>query len=71
MTHLENELDITIEKLTTTNTKLDEKEKAYAVAESEIQAQNRKLFLEQDELEVWKEIWKLNFGFSNPANYLL
>jgi hypothetical protein len=30
----------------------DEKEKAYAVAESEIQAQNRKLFLEQDELEV-------------------
>jgi len=54
MTHLENELDVTIEKLTTTNTKLDEKEKAYAVAESEIQALNRKLFLEQDELEVLK-----------------
>ncbi len=52
MTHLENELDITIEKLTSTNTKLDEKEKAYAVAEGEIQALNRKLFLEQDELEV-------------------
>ena len=30
----------------------DEKEKAYAVAESEIQALNRKLFLEQDEFEV-------------------
>ena len=30
----------------------DEKEKAYAVAESEIQALTRKLILEQDELEV-------------------
>ena len=51
MQHLENDLDITIEKLTSTTTKLDEKEKAYAVAESEIQALNRKLVLEQDELE--------------------
>ena len=34
----------------------DEKEKAYAVAESEIQAQNRKLYLEQDELDV-KIFW--------------
>lgn len=52
MTHLENELDITIEKLSTTNTKLDEREKAYAVAEGEIQALNRKQTLEKDELEV-------------------
>ena len=51
MQHLENDLDITIEKLTSTTTKLDEKEKAYAVAESELQALNRKLVLEQDELE--------------------
>lgn len=62
MTHLENELDITIEKLTTTNTKLDEKEKSYAVAESEIQALNRKLFLEQDELEVNPIIWNPQFS---------
>merc|ERR1719515_565073 len=41
MQHVENELDITLEKLTQTNTKLDEKEKAYAVAEGEIQALKR------------------------------
>merc|ERR1719318_199394 len=33
MQHVENELDITLEKLTQTTTKLDEKDKAYAVAE--------------------------------------
>merc|ERR1711915_855949 len=38
MQHVENELDITLEKLTQTTTKLDEKDKAYAVAEGEIQA---------------------------------
>merc|ERR1712021_241594 len=36
MQHVENELDITLEKLTQTTTKLDEKDKAYAVAEGEI-----------------------------------
>merc|ERR1712110_1053032 len=41
MQHVENELDITLEKLTQTTTKFDEKEKAYAVAEGEIQAQRR------------------------------
>merc|ERR1719402_1713896 len=43
MQHVENELDITLEKLTQTTTKFDEKEKAYAVAEGEIQALKRKL----------------------------
>merc|ERR1719323_1792095 len=51
MQHVENELDITLEKLTQTNTKLDEKEKAYAVAEGEIQALKRKIALLEDELE--------------------
>merc|ERR1719225_861589 len=37
--------------LTQTNTKLDEKEKAYAVAEGEIQALKRKIALLEDELE--------------------
>merc|ERR1712025_110899 len=41
----------TLEKLTQTNTKLDEKEKAYAVAEGEIQALKRKIALLEDELE--------------------
>merc|ERR1740116_496276 len=49
--NMENELDITLEKLTQTNTKLDEKEKAYAVAEGEIQALKRKIALLEDELE--------------------
>merc|ERR1719242_542433 len=43
MQHVENELDITLEKLTQTTTKFDEKEKAYAVAEGEIQALKRKI----------------------------
>ena len=51
MQHVENELDITLEKLTQTTTKLDEKEKAYAVAEGEIQALKRKIALLEDELE--------------------
>merc|ERR1719327_2332675 len=38
MQHVENELDVTLEKLTQTATKLDEKLKAYALAEGEIQA---------------------------------
>merc|ERR1712001_240003 len=41
MQHVENELDITLEKLTQTATKLDEKLKAYALAEGEIQALKR------------------------------
>merc|ERR1712002_768642 len=51
MQHVENDLDVTIEKLTQTTTKLDEKEKAYAVAEGEIQALKRKIALLEDELE--------------------
>merc|ERR1719273_1044683 len=43
MQHVENDLDVTLEKLTTTTTKLDEKEKAYALAEGEIQALHRKI----------------------------
>merc|ERR1719186_2085969 len=33
MQHVENDLDITLEKLTSTTTKLDEKDKAFALAE--------------------------------------
>merc|ERR1712241_618651 len=51
MQHVENELDVTLEKLTQTATKLDEKLKAYAVAEGEIQALKRKISLLEDELE--------------------
>ena len=54
MQHVENELDITLEKLTQTTTKLDEKEKAYAVAEGEIQALKRKIALLEDELERYR-----------------
>merc|ERR1711997_1237528 len=43
--------DITLEKLTQTTTKLDEKEKAYSVAEGEIQALKRKIVLLEEELE--------------------
>jgi hypothetical protein len=53
MQHVENELDITLEKLTQTTTKLDEKLKAYALAEGEIQALKRKISLLEDELERW------------------
>merc|ERR1712036_130934 len=35
MQHVENDLDITLEKLTSTTTKLDEKDKAFALAEGE------------------------------------
>ena len=55
MQHVENELDITLEKLTQTATKLDEKLKAYALAEGEIQALKRKISLLEDELERW--VW--------------
>ncbi len=41
MQHVENDLDNTIEKLTSTNTKLDEKDKAFQLAEGEIQALQR------------------------------
>merc|ERR1719309_1102210 len=51
MQHLENDLDVTLEKLTTTTTKLDEKEKAYALAEGEIQALHRKIVLLEEEME--------------------
>ena len=51
MTHTENELDQTIEKLQSTTSRLDEKDKAFAVAEGEIQALQRKLVLTQDELK--------------------
>jgi hypothetical protein len=49
MQHVENDLDNTIEKLTVTNTKLDEKDKAFQLAEGDSQALQRKLFLLQDE----------------------
>ena len=41
MQHVENELDQTIEKLQSTVTRLDEKDKAYQTAEGEIQALQR------------------------------
>ena len=49
MQHVENDLDNTLEKLSTTNVKLDEKDKAFELAEGEIQALQRKLTLLQDE----------------------
>ena len=51
MQHVENELDQTIEKLSSTTTKFDEKDKAFQLAEGETQALNRKLALEEDEFE--------------------
>jgi len=33
MQHVENDLDVTIEKLSSTNTKLDEKDKAFQVGQ--------------------------------------
>ena len=50
MQHVENELDQTIEKLSSTTTKFDEKDKLFQLAEGESQALNRKLVLEEDEL---------------------
>ena len=49
MQHVENDLDNTLEKLAATNTKLDEKDKSFQLAEGEIQALQRKLVLLQDE----------------------
>merc|ERR1719319_486164 len=43
MQHVENDLDTTMDKLTSTSSKLDEKDKAFQVAEAEIQALLRKL----------------------------
>ena len=51
MQHVENELDVTIEKLSSTNTKFDEKDKAFQLAESETQALTRKMVLEEAEFE--------------------
>ena len=51
MQHVENELDQTIEKLSSTNTKFDEKDKAFQLAEGESQALSRKLVLEEAEFE--------------------
>ena len=51
MQHLENDLDQTLDKLQSTSSKLDEKDKAFQVAEGEIQALMRKLSLLQDELK--------------------
>ena len=51
MQHVENDLDITIEKLSSTTTKLDEKDKSFQLAEGEIQALKRKMVLTEDELE--------------------
>ena len=51
MQHVENELDQTIEKLSSTTTKYDEKDKAFQLAEGESQALNRKLILEEDEFQ--------------------
>merc|ERR1719362_546189 len=45
MQHVENDLDTTMDKLTSTSSKLDEKDKAFQVAEAEIQALLRKLSL--------------------------
>merc|ERR1712088_222321 len=45
MQHVENDLDTTIEKLSQTNQKYDEKDKLYQLAEGETQALNRKLVL--------------------------
>ena len=68
MQHVENELDITLEKLTQTTTKLDEKEKAYAVAEGEIQALKRKIALLEDELERYRrEPGSLRFPPNNVS----
>ena len=67
MQHVENELDITLEKLTQTATKLDEKLKAYALAEGEIQALKRKISLLEDELERFSSsLILLNFEHSLP-----
>lgn len=67
MQHVENELDITLEKLTQTATKLDEKLKAYALAEGEIQALKRKISLLEDELERFSSsLILLNFKHSLP-----
>ena len=67
MQHVENELDITLEKLTQTATKLDEKLKAYALAEGEIQALKRKISLLEDELERFSSSLILsNFEHSLP-----
>ena len=67
MQHVENELDITLEKLTQTATKLDEKLKAYALAEGEIQALKRKISLLEDELERFSSsLILLNFEHSPP-----
>ena len=51
MQHVENELDTTIEKLSSTNTKFDEKDKAFQLAESEAAALTRKMVLEEAEFE--------------------
>merc|ERR1711997_1406397 len=51
MQHVENDLDTTIEKLSQTNQKYDEKDKLYQLAEGETQALNRKLVLLEDELQ--------------------
>ena len=67
MQHVENELDITLEKLTQTATKLDEKLKAYALAEGEIQALKRKISLLEDELERFSSsLILLNFEHCLP-----
>ena len=49
MQHVENDLDNTLEKLAATNTKFDDKDKSFQLAEGEIQALQRKLVLLQDE----------------------
>ena len=75
MQHVENELDITLEKLTQTATKLDEKLKAYALAEGEIQALKRKISLLEDELErfcLLQQVWlKIIPTFAGPSRRVL
>ena len=51
MQHVENDLDQTLEKLQSTTTRFDEKDKAFQTAEGETQALQRKLVLTQDELK--------------------
>ena len=65
MQHVENDLDNTIEKLSSTNTKLDEKDKAFQLAEGEIQVsvfKIKKIHLIQCMYEsvILKRIWKFS-----------
>ena len=57
MQQVENELDNTLEKLGGTNVKLDEKDKAYQLAEGEAAALQRKYVL----ITCFHESWIFDF----------